>query len=294
MTRVISPCTFLFLAKFEQVSSKKQIKCKKTTKMSSETEHFDSLVSDFADVLIEIQQESKVQQIDGCKQESEGQQIENYKQKRTAGGANTNLYGKRFEIKTNNEPYLLEMGFIKQSIQQKKKTNKKQSVKDIQITQHKENPQKQGKYKHCLVKKFDDNRTITFVSQSGLKAFAKAKFNVELYRLPDEAYIIEQAGQKTIIKILEKKAQNIDGSVETKLWSGPSLKREYEIIFGEDYIVEYGFCLSNFLKAKLTSNEKKYKILKQILGENKIAVLYGDDDDYFESLNQWLGLERDS
>jgi len=29
------------------------------------------------------------------------------------------------------------------------------------------------------------------------------------------------------IKIVEKKEQNVEGSVETKLWSSPSLKREY-------------------------------------------------------------------
>ena len=52
----------------------------------------------------------------------------------------------------------------------------------------------------------------------------------------------------SLIKILEKKEQNVEGSVETKLWSGPSLKREYELVLGNDFKVHYGFCVSEFLK----------------------------------------------
>ena len=55
---------------------------------------------------------------------------------------------------------------------------------------------------------------------------------------------------------MEKKEQNVSGSVETKLWSGPSLKREYAIVLGNEFEVHYGFSVSNFLKDKLTSNEK--------------------------------------
>ena len=45
-------------------------------------------------------------------------------------------------------------------------------------------------------------------------------------------------------------------SVETKLWYGPSLKREYELVLGTEFEVFYGFCVSEFLKNKLISNEK--------------------------------------
>jgi len=72
------------------------------------------------------------------------------------------------------------------------------------------------------------------------------------------------------------------------LWAGPSLKREYELILGNNFEVHYGFCLSNFLKNKMISTEEKYVILNIIFCENNISVLFGDDDDYFEKLDEWI------
>jgi hypothetical protein len=80
----------------------------------------------------------------------------------------------------------------------------------------------------------------------------------------------------------------VEGSVETKLWSGPSLKREYELVLGNDFEVHYGFCVSEFLKKKIISEVKKYKILNTILHENNIPVLFGDDENYFETLDGWF------
>ena len=84
----------------------------------------------------------------------------------------------------------------------------------------------------------------------------KNKYNIDLFRCPNEAYIIEYSSGRKVIKILEKKHQTVEGSVETKLWSGPSLKREYILVLGSDFEVFYGFCVSDFLKNKLISNEK--------------------------------------
>ena len=64
--------------------------------------------------------------------------------------------------------------------------------------------------------------------------------------------------------------------------------REYELVLGSEFGVFYGFCISAFLKNKLISNEKKYVILNTILHENNIAVLFGDDENYFEILNAWF------
>lgn len=150
-----------------------------------------------------------------------------------AGGANTNYYGKRFEEKTNNQQRLLEMGYTKKSFT--KKTKKA--------------------YDYYLSKTFED-KTIVFVLQNGLQMYMKNKYNIDLFRCPDEAYIIEYTSGRKVIKILEKKEQNVEGSVETKLWSGPSLKREYELVLGAEFEVFYGFCVSEFLKNKLISNEK--------------------------------------
>lgn len=182
-----------------------------------------------------------------------------------AGGSNTNLYGKKFEEKTNNETRLLTQGFEKLSLTKKPKKT----------------------YEYYLTKTYED-KTVVFVLQSGLKMYVKNKYNIDLFRYPDEAYIIEYNSGKKVIKILEKKEQNVEGSVETKLWSGPSLKREYELILGTDFEVHYGFCVSDFLKKKMMSSDKKYVILNTIFQENNIAVLFGDDENYFDTLDKWI------
>lgn len=182
-----------------------------------------------------------------------------------AGGANTNYFGKKFEEKTNNQIRLLNDGYTKNSF-----TKKPKKI-----------------YDYYLSKSFED-KTIVFVLQNGLKMYMKNKYNIELFRCPDEAYIIEYNNGKKVIKILEKKEQNVDGSVETKLWSGPSLKREYELVLGSDFEIQYGFCVSEFLQNKILSNEKKYTILNTIFNENNIAVLFGDNENYFETFDKWL------
>jgi hypothetical protein len=184
-----------------------------------------------------------------------------------AGGANTNYYGKKFEEKTNNQQRLLDLGYIKTSFTK--------------------NPKKA--YDYYLIKTFE-TKTIIFVLQNGLKMYMKNKYSIDLFRCPDEAYIIEYNNGKNVIKILEKKEQNVEGSVETKLWSGPSLKREYELILGSKFTVFYGFCVSEFLKKKLVSNEKKYITLNTIFNENNIVVLFGDDENYFETFDNWLNI----
>jgi hypothetical protein len=182
-----------------------------------------------------------------------------------AGGANTNYFGKKFEEKTNNQIRLLNDGYAKHSFTKNPKNT----------------------YDYYLIKSFED-KTIVFVLHNGLKIYMKNKYNIELFRYPDEAYIIEYNTGKKIIKVLEKKMQNVEGSVETKLWSGPSLKREYELVLGDDFEVHYGFCVSEFLKKKLISNEKKYTILNTIFNENNITVLFGDDKNYFEKFDSWF------
>ena len=181
-----------------------------------------------------------------------------------AGGANTNFYGKKFEDKTNNQSRLLEMGYIKNSYTKVKKTND-----------------------FYLSKTFED-KTIIFVLQNGLKTYMKYKYNIDMFRCPDEAYIIEYTSGRKVIKILEKKEQNVEGSVETKLWAGPSLKREYEIILNNEFEVYYGFSVNEFLKKKVTSNDKKYTILNTIFQENNIVVLFGDDENYFQTFDTWF------
>jgi len=184
-----------------------------------------------------------------------------------AGGKNTNFHGKKFEEKTNNQTRLIEFEYNKFIIETKTNT------KNIPF---------------YLSKTFPD-KIITFVIQYGLKTYMKYKYNIELFRCPDEAYIIEYHNpDKKVIKILEKKEQNVEGSVETKLWSGPSLKREYELVLGSDFEVNYCLCINLYLQNLLVSNNKKYLTLNKILSENKIDILFGDDENYFEMINNWI------
>lgn len=192
-----------------------------------------------------------------------------------AGGAKTNHNGKKFEDKTDNEHKLLEHGYTKKYMKDIK--NEHQDIKQIRYT----------KTDFCLIKEYDD-KTITYVKQNAFVKYMSKKFNIELYRCPDEAYIIEYKNGRKVLKVLEKKNQNVDGSVEIKLWAAPSLKREYEIETNEKFEVIYGFCLNKFLQNKYVSEEKIYKTLNKILTENDIEVLFGDDENYFEILDKWI------
>lgn len=184
-----------------------------------------------------------------------------YKNKGTgAGGKNTNIKGKNFEDITDSESNLLDLGFNKIIL------NK-------------------SKYGYYLSKK-DNDKEIIFVKQAGLKAYMKKFHEIDLFRFPDEAYIIK-SNDKIRIKIIEKKEQSVDGSVETKLWAGPSLKREYEIIMGSNFDIEYIFCVSSYLKEKFLSENLKYKTLVTILKESNIAIFYGDDETYYNDITTY-------
>jgi len=189
-----------------------------------------------------------------------------------AGGYLTNVVGKSFENKTNNEHFLLLIGF------QKKEINGNHSLDS-----------KHPKYGYYLEKKYRD-KTIVYVLQTGFKIYMKEHYNIDMFRCPDEAYIITYKKRKCIdIKIIEKKAQNVDGSVETKLWAGNSLKREYEMVLGDKFKVEYAYTLSSYLENKLESDDYKYYILSQILNESNIKIFYGDSDNYISQINDWIG-----
>ena len=180
-----------------------------------------------------------------------------------AGGSRTNLFGKMFENETDIVKKIVSKGFIRQG---------------------------DGIY----TKKFKD-RVITFANQSKFKAFMKKKFNIEeVFRLPDEACIIEYNNGIKMVKILEKKEQRVEGSVETKLWSCPSLKEEYEILIGSQFQISYGLCVNSFLKKRLTSGLKKYEILNIILKRHNIDVFFGDDDDYYSRLYSWFCIEDEA
>jgi len=159
-----------------------------------------------------------------------------------AGGANTTKNGKAFEEKTSNEPRLLSFGFVKHNIPSKKG--------------------KKAKYDYYLEKSTKDG-SIVYLTQGGMASYFMWKFNIEMVRHPDEAYLI-QRGDTYILRVLEKKNQNVKGSVDTKLLAGPGMLEEYQLciedlLSSEDdatsskiprkanFTVQYAFCLSAFL-----------------------------------------------
>ena len=176
-----------------------------------------------------------------------------------AGGRNTNIYGLKFEEKTDNETRLLDMGFEVNQIEHSK-----------------------CNYLKKTFPKYD----IIFVKQYSFIAYLKHYYDIEAFRKPDEAYIYEVNDEIVNIKIIEKKSQYRDGSVETKLWASPSLKREYELIINTN--IEYCLCLNKFISDRVLSDELKYKTLDTILDENNIRVLFGDEQDYFETLDDFI------
>ena len=182
-----------------------------------------------------------------------------------AGGSNTNLHGKEFENLINAETFLIKEDFKKIIIDTKKK------------------------YGYYLEKTIGD-KIIRYVTQSGLGIYMEWMYKIRIFRHPDEAYIIVETNKKPIIKILEKKEQNMEGSVETKLWAGPSLKREYEIVCGDKFQIEYAYSINTFLDDKLNSDEKKYQILLQILNESNINIFHGNSNNYYKKLKKWIGI----
>jgi hypothetical protein len=188
-----------------------------------------------------------------------------------AGGANTNKSGKTFEQKTENESRLLAAGFIKKPIVEKNK----------------------AKFNYFLERTISPTASIVYLTQGALKLYFKTVFSTEMHRCPDEAYLFRQ-GDKYLLKILEKKNQNVAGSVDTKLMAGNGFIRDYKKclknIDGKTFDVQYAFCISDFLKQDYMSDCQKFRNLREILEEDGIAVLFGDDEDYYQHLDAWIGL----
>ncbi len=172
-----------------------------------------------------------------------------------AGGAKTNENGKSFEELTNNELRLLTQGFTKNVYN------------------------KNNKYGYYLEK----NDTV-FVLQDGFKTYMKMRYDIEISLKPDEAYIITR-DDKINLKILEKKNQNTEGSVDAKLLAAYGFKCVYELICGEKFNVEYSFCLSNWFKQH--KNEDKYIYYNMFLAQHDIKIFYADES-YFENLDKWI------
>lgn len=181
-----------------------------------------------------------------------------------AGGANTNVNGKSFEKKTENESRLLSNDFVR---------------KDI--------PGKKGKHDYYLEKSDSPTTSIVYLTQGGFKSYFAHFFKKEMCRHPDEAYLFRNDTSYTL-KILEKKNQNTPGSVDTKLLAGRAFIDEYEFLLGENFTVQYAFCISEFLKKEYLADTVKGKALRYVIAKNKTPILFGEDDDYYSKLDTWI------
>jgi len=181
-----------------------------------------------------------------------------------AGGAATNASGKPFEMSTSIIPLLITLGFSKVIVDR-------------------------TKYGYYYMKKSGADE-IKFFIQSSLKKYMKRTFNKELFRCPDEAFLIKNDNKYTI-KIIEKKNQNRDGSVEDKLCNAGYFIKEYKECVGENFNIEYAFCLSKFLKKKYLSDTPKFRVMRKLHKEDNITVLFGSDSDYFSKLQKFVDLK---
>ena len=168
------------------------------------------------------------------------------------GGANTNRNGKLFEKITDPVKFLIENGFKKNKINN-------------------------NKYGYYL-----SHKNLIYVCQYGFRTYFKKRYGIKTLRIPDESFIIKN-GKNIIINIFEKKYQKVNGSVETKLWASPSLKREYELYFTdklssyfENITITYTLCLSDYFKKRFESENEKYRLLSKILSEANIKFYYND------------------
>ena len=185
-----------------------------------------------------------------------------------AGGYKTTLHGNTFELFTSIELKLLENNFNK-IILDKKSTYGYYFEKNV------------------------DNKQILYFTQFGFKKYFKKTLNINIYKNPDEAFVIYSNNEYNI-KILEKKNQNVEGSVEDKLKTGDFNRREYLKIFNKELNnkfkinIDYAFCISKFLQNKFESNNIKYINIKEIMDEDNIKLFYGEDKSYFYNLLKWI------
>lgn len=180
-----------------------------------------------------------------------------------AGGANTTKSGGSFEQKTSNRLRLQLAGFVSKKIPK-------------------------TKYSY-LEKRINEEADIVYVTKKELKAFAKHVLNVDMYREPDEAYIFRYRDTYTI-KIVEMKNQHVGGSVDTKLMAGPMFIEQYSRWFGPNFKIEYAFCVGDFLRKSLLKQSGNIQFVMDILKTHNIPTFFGDSDEYFTQLDEWLGL----
>jgi hypothetical protein len=197
-----------------------------------------------------------------------------------AGGSKTNVNGEDFEEKTSVINYI--------------QNNKKlKDFKEIKLDR------KNVKKSITILQKKTKTKTTTII-KSKLKDFQNYMKNEyktipeSFFRNPDEVYISETLDTITI-KILEKKNQNRKGSVIDKLIA--NYYDEYLGMIEASQIaektkkkinLEFAFCLNSWLEAELNKDCLKYKIWKKMFDKQNIKLFYGDSENYFNDIMEWI------
>ena len=95
---------------------------------------------------------------------------------------------------------------------------------------------------------------------------------------PDECILNEE---KKIMIILEKKNQNRPGSVDEKLETFLFKLFFYKELYPH-YKIQYAYVLNNWFR------QDKYLPNMRFFIKHNIPVFWGEDDNYFEQLFQWI------
>lgn len=186
--------------------------------------------------------------------------------KKSSKAANIYRSGSQFEEKTDIKNFLISKGFIPY-------------------------------FKKGFIKK-ETCGTIIYLPKNEFNNYFKKKIGYNPTRIPDESFMIIEEGKIKTVIILEKKNQNVEGSVELKLWAAEFIKNEYTrdaIENGFEILFEYSFCLCDFLFKKFIFEEngeyknfknkqKQYFLLKKMFNEKDINIFNGDSNKYFDEL----------
>jgi len=170
-----------------------------------------------------------------------------------AGGKNTNINGKNFEKKISLVPYLMKNDF------ERKVLTKRSYYLELGV----------------------GNMRMKYFQQSSFRHYMKKTYSESMIRVPDEVVILERDGSKPILFVIEIKNQNVEGSVETKLWACDGLKYEYEFLYSEIFDVNYCIVVNDFYKMKFLDKEnKRYGALLSYYGKRDIRLFFGEEKNY--------------
>lgn len=181
-----------------------------------------------------------------------------------AGGANTTKNGSSFEMVAEQNAVLHSYGFL-----------------DIEFGHIRKKPYKGMRLTYA-------GGVVTMVKQHHATAYMRHHFGIDITYRPDELYIIITTTGEHIFKVLEKKSQNGTGSVIDKLEIGDTRRELYRRILNNRFKVDYAWCLNAYLKNEVMQDTPCRNHFRELLAEQKIAILFGTDVDYAAKLHEWL------